>query len=89
MHWTMFEIGRENLRLIIMYKIVNNIVEIIAGMSLIRNNLPTRGDSNQPFTRVNSFKYSFYPDTIKQWNILPDNIINCGSLQNFKDLINI
>ena len=75
-----------------MFKIVNNLVEINAGTSLIRNNLPTRGHSNrfnQPFTRVNSFKYSFYPDAIKLWNKLPDDIINCGSLQRFKDLINI
>jgi len=92
MHWTTLETRRANLRLIMMFKIVNNLVEINAGTSLIRNNLPTRGHSNrfnQPFTRVNSFKYSFYPDAIKLWNKLPDDIINCGSLQRFKDLINI
>jgi len=87
MHWTTLETRRANLRLIIlmMFKIVNNLVEINAGTSLIRNNLPTRGHSNkfnQPFT-------SFYPDAIKLWNKLPDNIITCGSLQSYKDLINI
>ena len=73
------------------YKIVNNLVEIETGNSLIKNNLPTRGHSNrfkQPFTGVNSFKYSFYPDAVKLWNKLPDTINNCTTLQNFKDLIN-
>ena len=62
------------------YKIVNNLVEIETGNSLIGNNLPTRGHSSrfkQPFTRVNLFKYSFYQDAIKLWNKLPDTIINC------------
>ena len=91
MHWTTLQVRRENLRLIMIYKIVNNLVEIDIGNSLIKNNLPTRGHSNrfkQLFTRVNSFKHSFYPDAIKLWNKLPDTIINCTMLQNFKDLIN-
>ena len=77
MHWTTLQVRRENLRLIMIYKIVNNLVEIDTGNSLIKNNLPTRGHSNrfkQPFTRVNSFKHSFYPDAIKLWNKLPDTI---------------
>ena len=86
-----FQVRREILRLIMIYKFVNNLVEIDTGNSLIKNNLPTQGHSNrfkQPFTRVNSFKHSFYPDAIKLWNKLPDTIINCTTLQNFKDLIN-
>ena len=70
---------------------INNLVEIDTGNSLIKNNLPTQGHSNrfkQLFTRVNSIKHSFYPDAIKLWNKLPDTIINCTTLQNFKDLAN-
>ena len=68
---TTLQVRRENLRLIMIYKIVNNLVEIETGNSIIKNSLPTRGHSNrfkQPFTRANLFKYSFYPDAIKLWN---------------------
>ena len=42
MHRTTLQVRRENLRLIMIYKIVNNLVEIDTGNSLIKNNyLPT------------------------------------------------
>ena len=37
----------------------------------------TRGNSlkiNQPYTRVDCYFYSFYPDAIKIWNHLPDHL---------------
>ena len=74
-----------------MYKIVNNLVEVDSSSSLIINNLPTRGHScrfKQPLTRINSFKYSFYPDTIKLWNKLPNHIVDCTTLHSFINLIN-
>ena len=47
MHWSTLQIRRENLRLIMIYKIVNNLVEIETGNSLIKNDLPTRGHLNR------------------------------------------
>jgi len=91
LNWTSLKDRRDNLRLAMMYKIVNNLVEIDSSRILIRSNVLTRGHSNrykQPFTRINAYKYSFYPDTIKLWNNLPANIIDCTSLQSFNNLIN-
>ena len=91
LNWTSLKDRRDNLRLAMMYKIVNNLVEIDSSRILIRSNVLTRGHLNrykQPFTRINAYKYSFYPDTIKLWNNLPANIIDCTSLQSFNNLIN-
>ena len=68
-----------------MYKIVNNLVEIDSSS---RNNLPTRGHSKrfkQPLRRINSFKYSF---NFTLWNKLSDQIVNCTTLHSFNSLIN-
>ena len=57
-HWLTLKSRRDNLRLAIMYKIFNNLVEVEADS-------PTRGHwckFKQPFTRVNSHKINtLYP----------------------------
>ena len=81
----------DTLRLAMMFKTVNNLVEVDSSSSLIINSLPTRGHScrfKQPLIRINSFKYSFYPDTIKLWNKLPNHIVDCTTLHSFINLIN-
>ena len=54
-HWSTLKSRRDNLRLAMMYKIINNLVEVETKNSLIRNGLPTRGHScrfKQPFTNL-------------------------------------
>ena len=75
-------------RAIMMFKILNNIVDIsIDPTVLVPNALPTRGH-NQRFrqlpVRTNSFGKSFFPDSIKIWNQLPTPIVNCNDLETFK-----
>lgn len=36
-----------------------------------------------PVTRNDTFKYSFFPRTIKEWNMLPDFVVQSASLNNF------
>ena len=75
-------------RAIMMFKILNNLVDIsIDPTVLVPNTLPTRGH-NQRFrqlpVRTNSFGKSFFPDSIKIWNQLPTPIVNCNDLETFK-----
>ena len=37
-----------------------------------------------PSVRINSYKYSFFPRTINEWNNLPANLIESTSLSNFQ-----
>jgi len=86
LNWASLKDRRDNLRLLMMHKIVNNLVEIDSYSSLIRTDTPTRGHSKrfkQLISRINSFKFSFYPDTIKLWNRLPEHIVNCTTIHSF------
>ena len=75
-------------RAIMMFKILNNIVDIsIDPTVLVPNTLPTRGHNRrfrQLPVRTNSFGKSFFPDSIKIWNQLPTPIVNCNDLETFK-----
>ena len=68
MHWTTLQVRRENLMI---YKIVNNLVEIDIGNSLIKNNLPTRGHSNR-------FKQLYLPELIRLNIPSTPMQLNCG-----------
>ena len=75
-------------RAIMMFKILNNIVDIsIDPTVLVPNTLPTCGH-NQRFrqlpVRTNLFGKSFFPDSIKIWSQLPTPIVNCNDLETFK-----
>ena len=41
----------------------------------------------QPAVNVDSYKFSFYPVSIKLWNNLPPHIADCHNLDEFKNLI--
>ena len=75
-------------RAIMMFKILNNIVDIsIDPTVLVTNTLQTR-DHNRNFRQLpfttNSFGKSLFPDSIKIWNQLPTPIVNCNDLETFK-----
>lgn len=38
-------------------------------------------------SRINTFKYSFIPKTIEEWNLLPREIVNAGSLNQFEKFL--
>ena len=41
----------------------------------------------QPFTRIDSYLYSFFPSSIKLWNALPNYIIDSTNIEQFKQRI--
>ena len=47
----------------------------------------TKNTYIQCHTRINSFKFSYMPRTIKDWNILPSNIKTTEDNDTFKELI--
>ena len=83
---------RNESKLLLFYKIVNNLVDIDISDILfpwptVHN---TRGHQLRflpPITRVNSYHNSFFPSTIRQWNNLPESVINATSLEHFKSLL--
>ena len=77
LQWQTLEKRRNNLRASLMYKIINDMVDINVHQQFRPSNTTTRGH-HQRFlqlpTRVDAYMNSFFPFTIKLWNQLDDHI---------------
>jgi len=81
-------VRRQTHRLTLMYKITNNYIDIDPHVYLHNaNNQRTRNTHNQKYqiyhTNTDAYKHSFFPRTIRDWNRLPQHIINCTTLDSF------
>ena len=82
---------RNNLKLVMMYKMVHRQVHIDNGTYLIPTASQTRGHDQrflQPHSRIDSYLYSYYPSTIKLWNNLSSSTVESPTLSTFKQCIN-
>ena len=80
---------RTRAKLQLFYKIIYHLVSIPDNcLTPIPPSLRS-GYFKQLLTNVDSFKFSFFPSTIKLWNLLPRNITNSATYTNFcKELDN-
>ena len=88
LEWTTLEERRKHSRLLMMYKLKNNIVRFDASSKLIPNERPSRNNNEQalriPSCKTTARKDSFYPRTIKEWNTLPNCTVSAPSPESFK-----
>ena len=89
LNWSTLAKRREQLKIIMLYKIIHNIVHIQPDLPFTYSSLInyTRGHQlkiQQPATRVDSYSSSFFPSTIRLWNSLPVNVIDSCTLNDFK-----
>ena len=88
LHLPTLEERRAQYKAIMMHRIVNSAVDIPKPNYLIpvtRSSL--RGHDQKfhvPFARTQAFQTSFFPDTIRMWNSLPNSAL-CTSAQQFKE----
>ena len=92
LNWKTLQDRRNIHRLIIFYKILHNMVDISLPESIIPLTTTnyTRGHNLRlylPFSRVNAYKYSFFPATINLWNELPSHIVNAPTINIFCNLL--
>ena len=89
--WDTLQDRRTNSRTTLLFKIINNLVEVPAMYHPVphhsnENTVMTR--SHKRFTRpnseVNAHKYAFLPRTIVEWNSLPPEVVAAESLEQFK-----
>ena len=75
-------------RLLMMYKLKNNIVRVDASSKLTPNDWPSRNNKEQalriPSCKTTAHKDLFYPRTIKEWNTLPNCTVSAPSPESFK-----
>ena len=83
---------RQAHRLTLMYKITNNHIDIDKLEYLHNANIrSTRNSHTQKyqtyFANTDSYKHSYFPQTIRDWNRLPQYIIDCPTTDTFKNNI--
>ena len=83
------EVRRAQARVTMMYRIVNSLIEIPDCMHLLQPRRSRSRRSNNhsyvvPFFRLVCHQKSFFPDTIRLWNFLPDHITDRIDLDTFK-----
>jgi hypothetical protein len=86
--WTTLQERRKHSRLLMMYKLKNNILRVDASSIFIPNERPSRNNNEQEL-RIPSCKTtvrtdSFYLRTIKEWNTLPNCTVSALSPESFK-----
>ena len=85
--WETLETRRLIHRLSLMYKIRRELVEIPMSQHLVHNTRSSRPHNQKyirPATRVDTYKYSFFPASIKKWNKPPTHVVELATLESFK-----
>ena len=85
--WPTLKDRRHHLIAAMMYKIVNNLIDIEASLYLTPITSATRGHSRRYLyiqTRINAYLHSFFPSAVRIWNRLPAQLVNATSLENLK-----
>ena len=93
LQWDTLEARRNNLCVILLYKITNKLVDIFPEeQQLVLTNSVTRGHSLRYLqlpTKIDAYKYSFFPSAIRIWNSLPSDIVKAKTLDLFKTGLNM
>ena len=67
-------------------------MDIFSEEQLLLTNSVTRGHPLrylQPPTKIDAYKYSFFPSAIRIWNSLPSDIVKAETLDLFKSGLNM
>ena len=73
-----------------LFKILHNLVELCLPNYIAYKTSATRGHKYKlsiPFSRVDVYKYSFFPSTIPKWNSLPVSTVEVASVDSFVGLL--
>ena len=92
LNWPSLQDRRLNSRLVMMYKIYYNLVDIDWKKHLTLHSSTTRGHSSRffiPHTSSSAYTSSFFPRTIRNWNNLPVDPAAYPSLDAFKSALRV
>jgi len=94
LNWPSLEVRRTRARLIMFYKIITYSVAIYPEKNLlIPADSRTRHASIHNYKHIgtskDSYKYSFFPRTVKQWNMLPVTAQTATTVDSFKTLVTV
>ncbi len=88
LNWEPLQQRRARYKVIMMYRIVHGLIAIPPSTHLTPRTTNTRQNRQfsylVPYARTESYRYSFFPDTIRLWNGLPESMTTCTTLDAFK-----
>ena len=90
--WEDLQSRREQNKVAMIYRIVNNLFEIPADQYLTAAGVSTRGHQQSflvPNCSINACKGSFFPAVVRLWNSLPASTISAPTTDDFKILISV
>ena len=91
LNWVELSERRRLARLVLFFKIVHNISAIDASMYLEPARSATRKANSLNFERIfatsDTLKYSFFPRTIREWNLLPGEAVIAESVECFRQTL--
>ncbi|CAC5402247.1 unnamed protein product [Mytilus coruscus] len=88
--WETLRSRRAKDKTILLYKIVNHLVNIPTEPYLIPTGVSTRGHNTrylQPHCRKLVYQHSFFPSAIRIWNYLPQPLVSLPTLGGFKQAL--
>ncbi|XP_071133190.1 uncharacterized protein [Mytilus edulis] len=89
LNWPILTQRRLRARLVMMYKITHQLVAIPSSTILIPSDSRTRKHHSHTFRHIytskDSYRFSFFPYTITQWNLLPTTVVNTQTVDSFRD----
>lgn len=88
--WEELKMRRARIKTILLFKIVNHLVDIPPEPFLIPTGAITRGHNIRfllPHTRTITMQYSFFPSAIRTWNTLPQELASMTSLEGFRQAL--
>ena len=89
LNWVSLASRRAEAKLVMLYRIINNLVDVTTS-ALTAAPTRTRGKTHrylQPFTRIEAYKHSFFPSTIKSWNKCTPQLVSKQSHDSFRRLM--
>jgi len=91
LEWEPRAARRRTARLVMFYKIHNGLVAIPMPLLKKLHPLPTRTENSQayhiPISSRDYHLHSFYPQTVHNWNVLPEAVVTATSSETVKDWI--
>ena len=86
LQWPTLQERRAQAKVYMMYQIVYSLVDIPS--SHLTPTLSVQGHYMKfliPYARTVTYQRSFFPDTIRMWNSLPQTVVSCLTLDSFRE----
>ena len=86
LNWKTLQERRAQCKVIMFYRVVHELIAVpTTNLQPVISTV--RGHNERflvPYARTQVYRHSFFPDTIRIWNGLPQHIVSCTTLESFK-----